>query len=85
MTVNVTPNARADSLWADRSGVLGFVGYGAWQKYSSSLTCSILQRGFRQVSSTQGWYMPSVMQFSKMTKMEMRSNHVHESRVELNS
>lgn len=30
MTVNVTPNARADSLWADRSGALGFVGCGLW-------------------------------------------------------
>lgn len=40
------------------------------------LTCSILQRLNSQASSTQGWYMPSVMQFNNITSIEIRSNHV---------
>lgn len=42
------------------------------------LTCSTLHLLVTQSSSTHGWYMPSVMQFSKMTRIDTRSNHVHD-------
>lgn len=41
------------------------------------LTCRILQRSDRQSMSSQGWYMPSVTQFSRITSMLTHSNHVH--------
>lgn len=43
---------------------------------STWLTCNILQRFFSHLSSTQGWNIPSVMQFSRITSIETRSNHV---------
>lgn len=58
------------------------VGGAAWAGHSKPgragrLTCRILQRSDRQSMSSQGWYMPSVTQFSRITSMLTHSNHVH--------
>lgn len=39
-------------------------------------TCSILHRFVTHWSSTHGWYIPSVMQFRRITIMLTLSNHV---------
>ena len=43
---------------------------------AAGLTCRILQRSDRQSMSSQGWYMPRVTQFSRITSMLIHSNHV---------
>lgn len=56
----------------------------AGQAGLGGLTCRILQRSDRQSMSSQGWYMPSVTQFNRITSMLTHSNHVHiESRTKL--
>lgn len=42
------------------------------------LTFRILHLSESQLMSSQGWNMPSVTQFSRITSMEARSNHVQE-------
>lgn len=43
---------------------------------SRVLTCNILHLFVTHWSSTQGWYIPSVMQFRRITIMLTLSNHV---------
>lgn len=43
---------------------------------SEGHTCRILHRSESQLMSSQGWNMPSVTQFSRITNMDARSNHV---------
>lgn len=45
------------------------------QQQQQRLTCRILHRFVTHSSSTQGWYIPNVMQLNRITSMEIRSNH----------
>lgn len=45
-------------------------------KDKGSLTSRILHRSVSQLLSSQGWNMPSVTQFRRITSMDARSNHV---------
>lgn len=52
------------------------LGFNKCQQPDSQLTCNILQRFFSHLSSTQGWNIPKVMQFNRITSIDTRSNHV---------
>lgn len=45
-------------------------------RHEDVLTCNIRQRGVSQASSTHGSYIPKVTQLRRITRMEIRSNHV---------
>lgn len=45
------------------------------RKIKSSNTCNILHCVRMQTSSTHGWYIPNVIQLSRMVIMLIRSNH----------
>lgn len=51
--------------------------------YVFILTCRTWQRSEVQSMFSQGWYMPRVMQFSRITMILMRSNHVRKHMLRL--
>ena len=53
------------------------------QLICNCITLSIRHRWLSQNSSTQGWYMPNVTQFIKMTIMVSLSNQLKMSRCRL--
>lgn len=47
-----------------------------YELVGKEVTCKILHLWEWQLSSTQGWYIPKVMQLSKMTIIDTLSNHL---------
>lgn len=52
-----------------------------WRCRWGRLTCRMRHQSDRQLMSSQGWNIPRVTQLSRITSMDMCSNHVQEVKV----